>query len=428
MSKLTLKNIGPIKDVVINLNKVNVLMGPQSSGKSTIAKSISYCQWVEKRFILDGKFNYKFSEQFMDFHSIDENYFSAKSLIKYESDNIYISYSGKNKKEEIKVLNDLTKFKKSKNIYIPAERNFVTTIPNLNKYNETNDNIMSFLYDWYDAKKTYTKKSPLNVLNLGIKYHHLEDTDLDVLALSKSNKEISLKNASSGLQSIIPLLMLVDYLTNEIQKKITPPSVQEKLQLYENNESLIKDYVKTELEKIKDWETEVRNTSFDKVGEAINKVSKKLEELDELISAIESKKQKWKNYSFSKIIVEEPEQNLFPTTQRDLIYYLINKIHYSDKNHSLILTTHSPYILYALNNCMLGFKVKENIDSETKSELLSSDSWINPDLVSVWEINDGKVNSIKNEKTGTISKHYFNQVMNDVMDEYYEMLNYLELE
>ncbi|OYT12881.1 MAG: hypothetical protein B6I19_08035 [Bacteroidetes bacterium 4572_114] len=76
MSKITIRNIGPIKDVTLNLNKVNVIMGPQSSGKSTIAKIISYCQWVEKRFILDGEFKYDFSEQFMDFHRISEVYFS----------------------------------------------------------------------------------------------------------------------------------------------------------------------------------------------------------------------------------------------------------------------------------------------------------------------------------------------------------------
>ena len=46
MSKIKIENIGPIKNVNFDLNKVNVIMGPQSSGKSTIAKIVSYCQWV----------------------------------------------------------------------------------------------------------------------------------------------------------------------------------------------------------------------------------------------------------------------------------------------------------------------------------------------------------------------------------------------
>ena len=48
MTTIEIKNIGPIKEVEISLNKINVFMGPQSSGKSTIAKIISFCTWVEK--------------------------------------------------------------------------------------------------------------------------------------------------------------------------------------------------------------------------------------------------------------------------------------------------------------------------------------------------------------------------------------------
>ena len=49
MTTIKIRNIGPIKEVEeITLNRVNVFMGPQSSGKSTIAKIISYCTWVEK--------------------------------------------------------------------------------------------------------------------------------------------------------------------------------------------------------------------------------------------------------------------------------------------------------------------------------------------------------------------------------------------
>ena len=57
---IKISNIGPIKEVDFRLNKVNVFMGEQSSGKSTIAKIVSYCQWVEKRFLLDGEYKYDF--------------------------------------------------------------------------------------------------------------------------------------------------------------------------------------------------------------------------------------------------------------------------------------------------------------------------------------------------------------------------------
>ena len=47
MARLIIRNIGPIKDIDIELNKVNVFIGEQSSGKSTIAKIVSFCSWLE---------------------------------------------------------------------------------------------------------------------------------------------------------------------------------------------------------------------------------------------------------------------------------------------------------------------------------------------------------------------------------------------
>ena len=41
MNTLTIKNFGPIKDISLNLKKVNLLIGTQGSGKSTIAKILS---------------------------------------------------------------------------------------------------------------------------------------------------------------------------------------------------------------------------------------------------------------------------------------------------------------------------------------------------------------------------------------------------
>jgi hypothetical protein len=76
---------------------------------------------------------------------------------------------------------------------------------------------------------------------------------------------------------------------------------------------------------------------------------------------------------------------------------------------------------------MMGYKVSDNLTEDEKNELLSYNSWINPDLVSVWEIdkNNGTLINIKDPKTGTISKNFFNQFTNELMNEYYEMLSVL---
>ena len=227
MTRIEIKNIGPIKNVDFELNKVNILMGPQSSGKSTIAKIISFCQWAEKRYLLDGDFEYDVNEQLLEFHRLSDNYFSESSVFTYTSDFITISYKGKKLKKSFRKKRTNKIYKKSKNIYIPSERNFVSVIPNLSKYKETNDNIMSFVYDWFTAKRIFNTANNLNILNLDIKFYTKSENDSDVLLL-KNNKEIQLREGSSGLQSIIPLIVLIEYLTEFIYSRQTSNSVEEK--------------------------------------------------------------------------------------------------------------------------------------------------------------------------------------------------------
>ena len=90
MAHIVIKNVGPIKKAELDLNKINVFMGPQSSGKSTIAKIISYCSWYEKNVILTSKLTKDFYKELLEFHNLEDNYFSETSYIEYKSNNIHI--------------------------------------------------------------------------------------------------------------------------------------------------------------------------------------------------------------------------------------------------------------------------------------------------------------------------------------------------
>jgi predicted ATPase len=401
MTKIIIQNIGPISNVELEINKINIIMGPQSSGKSTIAKIFSYCQWVEKRYLLDGEYTYKVSEQLIKFHRLDESYFSDDSFIEYESYYVKITYKGKNLEQSIESKNNIIEYQKSKNIYIPSERNFVSAIPNLNKYNETNDNVMNFVYDWYSAKSKFSKNNLLSVLNFEIDFYNNEKNDSDMLILHKDRKEIPLRSGSSGLQSVVPLILIVEYLTNSIYTEKYSPSVDESKSLLD----LLRKNGLIDLE---------------------NNILKEDNDSLKLIASLRDKRTKYHSTNF---IIEEPEQNLFPETQRDLIYFIFNKINLGE-NYSLLLTTHSPYILYAINNCLMGDVISSKLSNEEKKEFLSKNSWISPDKVNILEINkkDGTIHSIKNPKTGTVDKHYFNKTMNDIMDEYYTMLSFFSNE
>lgn len=409
---ITIRNIGPIKDVTLELDKVNVIIGSQSSGKSTIAKIISYCQWVEKRYILDGDHNHDFTERFIEFHRVSDVAFNEESFIEYKSDCAHIKYDGIAHIKSLEKVDNGAKYIKSKNIYIPAERNFVSAIRNLRKYKgSSHDNIMNFVYDWSEVRDNYLVSNKFPVLGLNVSYYYNQDSDSDMLTLEDSNGlEIPLGFASSGLQSITPILLPVDYMTSGLYKSKIVDSVDEKEEM-----------AKAMFEYIKQLDDKRQNDIIEGINEdkSLKLTSKEFEKFFSLY-------QNRKEYQHSQFIIEEPEQNLFPQTQRDLIYYLLEKVNDKKRDHKLLITTHSPYVLYALNNCMMGHLVKDKMPEEEQTELLSKNSWIDPEKVSVWQIKKGEIISIKDKETKVVGNHYFNEVMGEIMDEYYEMLNYFE--
>ena len=49
MKHLIIRNFGPIEEVDIDIKRVNLIIGPQSSGKSCVLKIACYCDWVERQ-------------------------------------------------------------------------------------------------------------------------------------------------------------------------------------------------------------------------------------------------------------------------------------------------------------------------------------------------------------------------------------------
>jgi len=94
-------------------------------------------------------------------------------------------------------------------------------------------------------------------------------------------------------------------------------------------------------------------------------------------------------------IVEEPEQNLFPTSQWQMLKSLLQFNNMNDDN-KLIMTTHSPYIINYLTLAVKGFLVEEKIkDLGHKEELNSKlasiiplSSLIKPDDLAIYELDD----------------------------------------
>lgn len=431
MTHITIKNVGPIKDVSFDLNKINVFMGPQSSGKSTIAKIVSYCSWFEKNKILHISDQTNFFEELIAFHNLEDTYFSDDSEILYESDNCRLDFKWK-WKEDVKNTVDIhlyegNVFKNRKISYIPAERNFVT-LQGLGKYNDTRDSILNFMYDWFLAKKELNKNNSYSMPLPGlgeVSFYYDKENDIDKIVL-KSDRNIKLNHASSGLRSCIPLIIVFNYIVTNIhnsKRTKTPFEIidfEEKIQ-----------YISTESPEM----TKEIKEKMITMKSMINDMTIKLERLqnrEDFSGTLKDIQEQMANilgyysdYFYSQVIIEEPELNLFPKTQQELIYYMLEVLNKDEKDHQLILTTHSPFILFAINNCMLGGLVGKIIPKEEAETLPSHNSWIDPSKVSIYEIHNGGINRIQDED-GIIEDNYLNQAYKENSNEYLSMLNYYE--
>ena len=423
-------------------------MGPQSSGKSTIAKIISYCSWYEKNTILETRPKIDFYKELIEFHNLEDVYFCDESYIEYKSPNCHIVFSGVDRKDvlvEIKV-GPKTVFKNEKIEYIPAERNIVA-IPGIGQYTESKNNILNFLYDWFRAKRNKKEdnryKLPLKSLN-EVSYYYVQDDDADIIVL-EDGKEIKLQHASSGLISVTPLLLVFNYVINEIflEKRTQPPfeivNLPSKVNYLDADTKAITEKILSQFNDTKDKinQTKQKISMLISLKDSIppelmtelKKIKRSVDVVDKLSDLSQNEFTKTigydAEYRYSKVIIEEPELNLFPNTQQDLIYYFLEVIAGEKRDHQLVLTTHSPYVLFALNNCMMGGLVKKNIPLKERKTFASYKSWIDPKKVSIYEIHDGTLKCIQDED-GIIEDNYLNKAYKENSSEYMSLLNYFD--
>ncbi len=120
--------------------------------------------------------------------------------------------------------------------------------------------------------------------------------------------------------------------------------------------------------------------------------------------------------------IEEPEVHLFPTAQQQIVNLL--SLLYAN-NQRIVITTHSPYILTALNNLILaGDIVARNKQQSSKIEkILSGGLPVQYDDVGAYIVADGGVRSIKDNENRLIGASLIDNVSDEFEDIFNALLN-----
>jgi len=88
------------------------------------------------------------------------------------------------------------------------------------------------------------------------------------------------------------------------------------------------------------------------------------------------------------------------------------------------------FLLYTLNNGLMAFIIKNNIDlqnEEYKDEECNLIPKFSPEVYRVFEIQENGIEYSIQEPQGNVKKNYFNELMGSIMDDYYSCLNFYEL-
>lgn len=422
---ITIQNVGPIKDITLPLNRINVLIGPQSSGKSTIAKLLSFCSWLEKEMTITQK-SIKTDEEYIkknlfDYHRIG-SYFDEKSVVIYEDDCMKFTFSKMH--ATTKKCDSFANSLSHKTAYIPAER-IMASVPNVRSFQLFHSSLQTFLFDWWKMGPIFTKEKAVDIPDVGVSYYYDPKTNRDVVKLP-NDKELDLMEASSGLQSLIPMYVYLKYVTewvyeHEDVQSFDRSSIFDQAltrRVFSKRGSISEEEVDEYIKNSENPTISVKNIlqlahSYHELGIELPNIMGELAEFADNIV----------HPHYTNIIIEEPELNLFPHTQIEFLYALL-RMFKSDRD-TMVITTHSPYLLFALNNCLMGGLVGARISDTQKERMLSHDVWIDPKMVSIYELHEGELISIQDED-GILLNNYLNKTHQQIASEYLAMLSYYE--
>lgn len=374
MASLHIKNFGPVSDSTkIELTPLMILVGRQSSGKSTFMKVLCFCRWIEKKIMVSTDdivsqytHNNRFIKELKSFYRLNDEYFKVDTELKYDGDAVSIEYSGVMGNARIgRKQSFLEKRYNSKLCYIPSERNLVSAIQNVDKtYKATErDVFFNFLYEWDEAKGPYTSEHPFRLAATG-GFSYVNKSGADVL-VREDGSETPAFYASSGMQSVMPMDVMTNYITGCVGENAS-------LSMRDRNE----------------------------ISKADN------DSLRRLV------------YQSAQLFIEEPEQNLYPESQKMVIMSIVRSLKKALGNGSeqslAVVTTHSPYVMSVVNVLLYGSVVAGR---GLKQDVVSDDCILPPCSISGYYIDgEGVFQSILDTEVPMLSGNHLDGVSDWVED------------
>lgn len=399
MEKLIVTNFLVIKEAKFNVGRVNVIIGPQANGKSILVKLLYFFREViSEKFLISIKNNESKVYLIKQIEELFEKYFpkytwkdkSFKIIYNFNDIQIKISKNLSQRKVQVELCDEIsTLHRKLKSEY----KKFLK----IEKKKEDEWVSDSF----WDFKREHI-------------YQNEERSRYFSESLFIPASRSFFANLQKNIFSFLSKNIDIDPFMNEFgskyefSKKIYSDSIFHKARLekdttYKKIQVIVKSILNGDY-KYKDDQDWIESN-----GEAINLSNASSGQQESLpmlliLSIFPFMNTRNRNSIF---FIEEPEAHLFPVSQKHIVS-LIGLIYNMQQNS--VITTHSPYILTAINNLLLAYDVMQEKGENSIDKIIDKDSCINFDDIQAYTIKNGKLISIMNKEERLIGINIIDSV------------------
>lgn len=390
--RLIIKNFGPIVEAEIEIKPFMVFIGESGSGKSVILKLLSLFRWIYKKLALKSlsksvgitKEHYRFRiERMLRESGLEDFCIKGSEAHYYMSDFcVSITCNGKlNLKYPKQTFNKIILEKIS---FITDDRFAIPLLVNNQIRGVSPYHLEKTFEDFEESFEHLQTNREVKIKIFDVKLSFEKFDIQNRFFLNFKDSKIQLHNTSSGMKSTSIIELIATYFATD------------------------KEYMKN------------KYTNF------IVGIFSGLKNRNTSIFLESLRKVKINKERFS-LFIEEPELSLFPNAQKRLVEYLVNLCFYlnSKKTIQVAFSTHSPYILSALN-CLLEASAIFTKKPELKQEIekiLPKEYWLSIQNFCAYKVKDGKVKSIIDEETKLILADEIDEVSEEIGEIFDKLLD-----